>query len=140
MLECAPGSSVEDVSYSIAEVAERSGLSADTLRYYEKIGLIDAPPRDSGGRRTYAQDDVEWIAFLLRLRSTGMPLRLMKEYADLRRIGSVTADRRKDILVEHREEIHLRMAEMQAFLDVLDYKIRHYAAIVADEMSEEQDA
>jgi DNA-binding transcriptional MerR regulator len=121
------------VSYSIAEVAERSGLSIDTLRYYEKIGLIEPPPRDSGGRRSYSEDDLGWVAFLLRLRSTGMPIRLMKEYADLRRIGPVTAARRKDILVQHREEIGLRMAEMQAFLEVLDTKIENYAAIAATE-------
>jgi DNA-binding transcriptional MerR regulator len=126
------------VTYSIAEVAERSGLSADTLRYYEKIGLIEPPPRDSGGRRTYTQDDVNWIGFLLRLRGTGMPIRLMKEFADLRRIGPVTADRRKDILVEHREEMLARMAEMQSFLDVLDYKIRHYEAIAVDEKEQQK--
>jgi DNA-binding transcriptional MerR regulator len=121
------------VSYSIAEVAERSGLSADTLRYYEKIGLIEPPPRDSGGRRTYTEDDLAWVAFLLKMRSTGMPIRMMKEYADLRRLGPITVGRRKDILVEHREEILLRMAEMQAFLDVLDHKITHYTEIAAKE-------
>ena len=120
------------MTYSIAEVSERSGLTTDTLRYYEKIGLIDPPDRDSGGRRDYSDDDLGWIAFLLRLRSTGMPLRLMKEYADLRRLGTDagTARRRKDILIEHREEIRLRMAEMQEFLDVLDNKIDNYATIV----------
>jgi DNA-binding transcriptional MerR regulator len=105
----------------------------DTLRYYEKIGLIDPPPRDSGGRRSYTEDDVGWVTFLLKLRSTGMPIRLMKEYADLRRIGSVTADRRKQILIEHREEILFRIGEMQSFLEVLDYKITNYAAIAASE-------
>ena len=114
-------------------MAERSGLSTDTLRYYEKIGLIDPPPRDSGGRRSYTQEDLSWVAFLLRLRSTGMPIRMMKEYADLRRIGPVTAGRRKDILIEHREEIQLRLAEMQAFLEVLDRKIDNYAEIAANE-------
>ncbi len=119
------------MSYTIAEVAGRSGLSADTLRYYEKIGLIEPPPRDPSGHRSYTEDDVAWVTFLLRLRSTGMPIRLMREYADLRRIGPVTAERRKDILIEHRDEIRLRMDEMQSFLAVLDDKITNYAAIVA---------
>lgn len=132
-LECTPGASVECVTYTIAEVADRSGLSADTLRYYEKIGLIDPPTRDSGGRRTYSEQDLSWVAFLLRLRSTGMPIRMMKEYADLRRLGPITIERRHDILVEHREEIQLRMAEMQDFLSMLDYKIQNYADLAATE-------
>src|SRR6266508_4063295 len=77
-LECAPTSSVLDMSYTIAEVAGRSGLSADTLRYYEKIGLIEPPTRDPSGHRSYTEDDVAWVTFLLRLRSTGMPIRLMR--------------------------------------------------------------
>lgn len=121
------------MTYTIAEVADRSGLSADTLRYYEKIGLIDPPSRDSGGRRTYSENDMGWVAFLLRLRSTGMPIRLMKEYADLRRLGPVTAERRKDILFEHREELRMRMDEMREFLGVLDHKIQTYADIAATE-------
>lgn len=119
------------VSYSIAEAAERSGLSVDTLRYYEKAGLLEPPARDSAGRRSYTEADMAWVSFLLRLRSTGMPIRLMREYAQLRRIGPDTAARRREILVEHRTEIQLRMAEMASFIEVLDYKITNYAEIAA---------
>ncbi|MET9318305.1 MerR family transcriptional regulator [Kribbella sp. NPDC003505] len=114
------------MTYSITEVVEHSGASADTLRYYEKIGLIDPPSRDTAGRRTYTERDVLWIAFLLRLRGTGMPIRLMQEYADLRRLGDTTARRRRDILVDHRAEIRSRMDELRSVLDVLDRKITDY--------------
>ncbi|QFZ23286.1 MerR family transcriptional regulator [Saccharothrix syringae] len=114
------------MTYSIAQAAERSGLSIDTLRYYERIGLVDPPARDSGGRRTYTDDDLSWLAFLTRLRTTGMPIRMMREYAQLRHRGDPTAGRRKQILFEHRASVRSRIAELQSCLDVLEYKISHY--------------
>ncbi|MGH3738228.1 MAG: MerR family DNA-binding transcriptional regulator [Micromonosporaceae bacterium] len=62
------------MTLSIAEASDRSGLSIDTLRYYERIGLLDPPARDSGGRRTYTEDDLGWLEFLMRLRTTAMPM------------------------------------------------------------------
>ncbi|MEU5691132.1 MerR family transcriptional regulator [Actinosynnema sp. NPDC020468] len=117
------------MTYSIAQAAERSGLSIDTLRYYERIGLVDPPARDSGGRRVYTDDDLGWLAFLTRMRTTGMPIRMMREYAQLRRRGPATAGRRKQVLLEHRASVRERIAELQASLDVLDYKITHYEQI-----------
>jgi hypothetical protein len=69
----------------IAEVVERTGLSRDTLRYYEKAGLIDAVDRSSGGQRRYASADLAWLEFLLRLRATGMSIADMQRFAELRR-------------------------------------------------------
>ena len=112
-LECAPASTVDAVTYAIAEAAHRSGLSIDTLRYYERIELIDPPARDSGGRRAYSEEDLAWLGFLTKLRTTGMPIRMMREYARLRHQGSATFGRRKQILVEQRTEVLERIAELQ---------------------------
>ncbi|MCO1581052.1 MerR family transcriptional regulator [Crossiella sp. SN42] len=117
------------MSYSIAQAAERSGLSVDTLRYYERIGLLDPPARDSGGRRSYSEDDLGWLGFLTKLRLTGMPIRMMREYAQLRHRGAASYGRRKAILLEQRTSVRERIAELQACLDVLDYKIEHYDQI-----------
>jgi DNA-binding transcriptional MerR regulator len=114
------------VTYAIAEAAHRSGLSIDTLRYYERIELIDPPARDSGGRRAYSDEDLAWLGFLTKLRTTGMPIRMMREYARLRHEGSATFTRRKQILAEQRAEVLDRIAELNGCLDVLNYKIANY--------------
>ncbi|HKS49534.1 MAG TPA: MerR family transcriptional regulator [Amycolatopsis sp.] len=114
------------MSYPIAEAARRSGLSIDTLRYYERIKLVDPPARDAAGRRAYSDDDLAWLEFLTKLRTTGMPIKMMREYAQLRRHGRAAAPRRMDILVEQRRSVRARIAELQSCLDVLDYKIDNY--------------
>ena len=114
------------MTYAIAEAAHRSGLSIDTLRYYERIQLIDPPARDSGGRRAYTDDDLVWLEFLTKLRTTGMPIRMMREYAKLRHQGVSSAGRRKQILIEQRTEVLSRIAELNSCLDVLNYKIANY--------------
>lgn len=120
------------MTYAIAEAAHRSGLSIDTLRYYERIELIDPPARDSGGRRAYSEEDLAWLGFLTKLRTTGMPIRMMREYARLRHQGSATFGRRKQILVEQRTEVLERIAELNGCLDVLNYKIANYAQCEQD--------
>ena len=117
------------MTYSIAQAAAHTGLSIDTLRYYERIGLIEPPARDAGGRRTYSDADLAWLHFLTRLRTTGMPIRMMREYAQLRHRGNATAARRRQILIEHRAEVRERVAELQSCLDMLDYKITNYEHI-----------
>lgn len=120
------------MSHSIAQAARSSGLSIDTLRYYERIGLIDPPARDSGGRRAYSDEDLGWLAFVTRLRTTGMPIRKMREFAQLRHRGDVSASRRRQILVDHRADVRARIAELQSCLEVLDYKIDHYEVVEQD--------
>lgn len=114
------------MTYAIAEAAHRSGLSIDTLRYYERIELISPPARDSAGRRVYSDDDLAWLEFLTKLRTTGMPIQLMREYAALCRAGAVTAAPRKEILERHRDDVRERIHQLLACLDILDYKIDNY--------------
>ncbi|WP_436492207.1 MerR family transcriptional regulator [Actinokineospora sp. HUAS TT18] len=118
------------MTYPIAEAAHRSGLSIDTLRYYERIELIAPPARDSAGRRAYSDDDMAWLSFLTKLRTTGMPIQLMREYARLCRQGPVTAAPRKAILEKHRADVRARIAELQSSLASLDYKIDNYERIM----------
>src|SRR5690348_8852888 len=91
-------------SLSIAEVATLTGLSKDTLRYYEKARLIEAVVRSSGGQRRYAASDLDWLAFLLRLRATGMSIADMRRFADLRRDGDASVPSRLELLTRHRDD------------------------------------
>jgi DNA-binding transcriptional MerR regulator len=111
---------------TIAEAAERSGLSAHTLRYYERIGLIHPVDRGTNGHRRYGRDDLEWLDLLIKLRTTGMPIRQMVEYAELVRTGPRTVARRRAMLERHRAEITARMAELEDTAAVLDRKIAMY--------------
>jgi DNA-binding transcriptional MerR regulator len=124
------------VTYSIAQAAARSGLSIDTLRYYERIGLVQPPARDSAGRRSYTDEDMTWLEFLTRLRTTGMPIRMMREYAQLRHRGVSTSARRRQILVEHRAGVRGRITALQSCLDTLDYKIANYEQVAECEFTE----
>ncbi len=110
----------------IGELAKRSGLSAHTLRYYERIGLLPGVDRDASGQRDYDASILIWIEFLGRLKTTGMPIRQMLRYAALRDQGPQTGPERRVLLEAHREEVRARVAELQACLLVLDTKIDTY--------------
>ncbi|MEU0571297.1 MerR family transcriptional regulator [Nonomuraea sp. NPDC005983] len=111
---------------TIQEAAQRSGLTAHTLRYYERIGLIPSVGRNVSGHRDYAERDLEWLRFLTKLRTTGMPIADMCRYADLSRQGPHTAPERKAMLEQHRERVEARIAELTQDLSVLNHKIDSY--------------
>ena len=117
------------MTHSIAEAARRSGLSIDTLRYYERVELLDPPQRDAAGRRAYTDDDLAWLGFLTKLRTTGMPIKRMREYASLRHFGAASAGRRKRILMEQRQAVAQKISELQSCMAVLDYKIENYECL-----------
>ena len=112
----------------IGDLARRSGLSVHTIRYYERIGLLPRADRDGSGHRDYDAAILTWIAFLDRLRTTGMPIREMRRYAALRAAGEATAPERRALLEAHRERVRRHVAELAACLLVLDTKIDGYAA------------
>jgi DNA-binding transcriptional MerR regulator len=111
---------------SIAEAARDRRLSPHTLRYYERAGLLDAVPRDGGGRRRYTEADLDRVLFLQRMRRTGMPIRLLREYVDLVRQGEATTARRLEMLEDHRADVLLHLEELQDALSAIDHKISLY--------------
>ena len=118
-----------DISLTIAEVAERTGLTAHTLRYYERAGLLLEVGRDaSSGHRRYGERDIEWITLCTRLRATGMPIRRIREYADLVRAGEGNEADRLGILEAHREDVLDKIAELELSLERIDYKVNLYRA------------
>jgi len=110
----------------IAEVSEQYGLSADTLRYYERIGLIPPINRNQGGIRNYGEVDVMRVEFIKCMRSAGLPIEVLIEYMELVQQGDQTIEVRKEILKGQRELLLCRMQEMQKTLDILNYKIKAY--------------
>jgi DNA-binding transcriptional MerR regulator len=110
----------------IAEVSERYGLSLDTLRYYERIGLIPPVHRNESGIRDYNELDLRRVDFIKCMRSAGLPVEVLIEYIRLVQQGDQTVETRKEILKEQRELLAARMQEMQKTLDILDHKIEVY--------------
>ena len=114
----------------IAEVSERYGLSLDTLRYYERIGLIPPVNRNESGIRDYNELDLRRVEFIKCMRSAGLPVEVLIEYVALVQRGDKTIEARKEILKEQRELLASRMKEMQKTLDILDHKIEVYEKAV----------
>jgi DNA-binding transcriptional MerR regulator len=123
---------------TIAQVAERTGLSHDTLRYYEKAGLIERVGRTTGNQRRYQAADLAWLEFLLRLRETGMSIADMQRFAALRAAGNGTVADRLAMLREHRAELADRIRALRRNATVLDHKIDHYEQLLLDEVEHEQ--
>lgn len=110
----------------IGELAKRSGLSAHTIRYYERVGLLPYADRNQSSQRDYDASILIWIGFLRRLKTTGMPIREMLRYAALREIGVGTEAERRQLMEQHRDRVRANVAELQACLLVLDTKIAGY--------------
>ncbi|MFI2643639.1 MerR family transcriptional regulator [Streptomyces sp. NPDC018610] len=125
-----------EATLTIAQVAERTGLTHDTLRYYEKAGLIARVGRTTGNQRRYEAADLAWLEFLLRLRETGMSIADMQRFARLRAAGDATVAGRLAMLREHRAELAARMRALRRSAGALDDKIRHYEGLL-DTMPEQ---
>jgi DNA-binding transcriptional MerR regulator len=117
-------------SVSIAEASQRTGLSRHTLRYYERAGLIEPVERSTSGRRQYEASDLDWFAFLVRLRQTGMPITQMQQFARLRAGGAATLEQRRQLLDGHRRQLEAAIAVQQDHLAALTDKIAHYAQLI----------
>jgi len=114
----------------IMEVSEQFGLSSDTLRYYERIGLIPPVNRNESGIRDYNELDLRRVDFIKCMRSAGLPVEVLIEYVALVQEGDSTIEARKEILKEQRALLAARMEEMQKTLDILDHKLDVYEKAV----------
>lgn len=116
---------------TIAEASRKYGLSPDTLRYYERIGLLPPVPRNKSGIRDYDEESCRWIELMRCMRKAGVQIEALIEYVALYRQGADTAEARKNILIEQRERLLERMADMQQSLDRLNQKIQNYEQVMA---------
>jgi DNA-binding transcriptional MerR regulator len=117
---------------SIGEVAERTGLSIHALRFYEREGLLATPVhRRPGGRRAYSEWDLEWLEVCVRLRASGMPLNVIRQYAALVREGTGNEEHRLALLRQHQEHVRAQMAELAECLALVTFKIQLYETCLA---------
>lgn len=116
---------------NIAEVAKKYGVTPDTIRYYEKAGLIPAAPRRDSGIRNFDEKTCNWLEFIVCMRSAGLTIETLTEYVRLYKKGKSTVSERKNLLVNQREELRRKKEEIEATLNRLDYKISLYEQIEA---------
>ena len=111
---------------TITEVSKKYGLSADTLRYYERVGLIPKVNRNKSGVRDYTQEDCNWVEFIKCMRRAGLPIEVLIDYVSMFQQGDSTIDARKELLVDQRKVLAKKIEEMNKTLARLDYKIDLY--------------
>jgi DNA-binding transcriptional MerR regulator len=118
---------IAPASLSISDAAEVTGLSTHTLRYYERAGLmLDRVGRASSSHRRYSDAEIRWVVLLTKLRATGMPIRRMREYAELVRAGAGNEEERIELLEAHRREVVQQLEAVQRDLEAIDQKIEIY--------------
>jgi len=129
---------ITDTSRSISQVAELTGLSTHTLRYYEREGLMLTPvDRASSTHRRYGDADIGWVEFLTKLRRTAMPIAEVRRYVELVREGEITTVQRLELLRQHRLAVLEEIAEMTSSLAAIDFKIALYETKQNDEQKAE---
>lgn len=111
----------------IAEASKVTGLPADTIRFYEREGLLDRLPRSTDGHRSFGAQDLRWLKTFERLRSTGMPLSEMRQYVTLAREGDGTLSARREMLERHRLRLDEQQAKIEACRELIDEKIAVYS-------------
>jgi DNA-binding transcriptional MerR regulator len=111
---------------TVAEAAREAGVSAHTLRYYERAGLLAPVERNGSGHRRFTPGDIEWVVMITRLRATGMPIRRIREYAELVWAGEGNEGDRLALLEAHRGQVLEQLAEIERNLELIDYKIALY--------------
>ncbi|WP_425800459.1 MerR family transcriptional regulator [Desulfitobacterium sp. Sab5] len=120
----------------IAEVSKKYDLSQDTLRYYERIGLIPSVNRNKSGVRDYTEEDCRWIEFIKCMRNAGLPIEVLIEYVGLFQQGDATIKSRKELLTEQRRQLIVRIEDLYETLKRLNHKIERYEKTVLEKEKE----
>ncbi|HEV2445169.1 MAG TPA: MerR family transcriptional regulator [Candidatus Sulfopaludibacter sp.] len=120
---------MQDLGFTIRTMADRSGMTAHTLRYYERVGLIQPVGRARNGHRRYSEADAAWLNFLHCMRATNMPIREMQRYAALRAMGDATIEQRRQLLEEHQATIASQIAALERAHALLSHKIANYRKV-----------
>ena len=120
---------------TISEVSKKYNLTADTIRYYERIGLIPPVHRNGSGNRDFLEEDCNWLEFIKCMRGAGLSIEVLIDYVTMFQKGNSTTQARKNLLIEQRELLAGRIEEMQATLKRLDRKIERYEEIVEENAS-----
>jgi MerR family transcriptional regulator, aldehyde-responsive regulator len=118
---------------TITEVSGKFDISQDTLRYYERIGLIPRVNRNKSGIRDYTEEDCNWVEFIKCMRNASLPIEVLIEYVGLFQQGESTSEVRKELLIEQRNRLMSRIKEMLETLEYLNNKIARYEQVVAKE-------
>ncbi|MBG9915311.1 MerR family transcriptional regulator [Bacillus sonorensis] len=113
-------------TYTIKEVSEMTGISNYTLRFYEKEGVLPSVKRDESGKRAYDEENIEWLHFVVALRSTGMPLSEIKQYVNWYKEGDSSLPKRKQMMIDHKAKIEQKMRELYKYLEQINYKLALY--------------
>lgn len=126
---------ITKTEYTIQQVAEMTGLSVHTLRYYERIGLLTPVERAANGHRRYSDDTIRQIEFLNKLRATGMPIREMQRYAELAREGDITIPARYALLKAHHTDVLQQLQLLGEYLKIIEYKVALYQRLQEEQQN-----
>ncbi|ADL68414.1 transcriptional regulator, MerR family [Thermoanaerobacterium thermosaccharolyticum DSM 571] len=121
---------------TIAEVSEKYDISQDTLRYYERIGLIPPVNRNKSGNRDYTEEDCKWVEFIKCMRNAGLSIEVLIEYVALVAQGDETIEARKELLIEQRNHLIKKIEDMNETLERLNYKIEVYEGLLVEKEKE----
>lgn len=121
---------------TITEVSQKYDISQDTLRYYERIGLIPRVNRNKSGIRDYTEEDCKWVEFIKCMRDAGLSIEVLTEYVGLFQQGDSSIEARRELFVEQRKMLNKRMEDIQKTLERLDYKIASYEPIITEKEKE----
>lgn len=126
------------MSYTISQVAEKFNLTPHTIRYYDKEGLLPFVDRSKAGNREFSNSDLDWLRLICCLKNTGMPIKQIKQYIEWSVQGEATLELRRQMFIDHRQEVLKQMEDLKENLKMIDYKLQFYDSACNIQLSEDK--